>query len=91
MTNQRPLNTIEREILMRKNQRLGKEIDIAFVEYVSLFPRSTLCTITVSGNDALEVHMGISMRAKNEPNIPVIGEHISFTRAINQAAGVKGY
>jgi len=91
MTNIRPLNTIEKEILMRKNQRLGTDIDIGLVEYISLFPRSILCTITVHGNDALEYYMGISMRAKNEPNIPVIGEHVAFTRAINQAAGVKGY
>jgi len=88
MTNLRPLNKIETEILMRKNQRLGKDIDVAFVEYTQLFPRSILCTIIVPGPSE---YKGVSMRSKNEPNIPTIGEHVSFTRAINQAAGVRGY
>lgn len=88
MTNLRPLNKTEQEILMRKNQRMGKDLEVTLVEYDQLFPRTTLCTIITPGPES---YLGVSMKAKNDINIPVIGEHISFTRAINQAMGVRGY
>lgn len=88
MTTLRPLNKIEQEILMRKNQRLGKDLEVSLIEYELLFPRTVLCTIITPGPES---YMGVSMRAKNDVDIPTIGQTVAFTRALNQAMGVRGY
>jgi len=75
----RNLTRQEIEILEKKERRMGRNLPVTGIEYRKAFPRTTVCVLLYGANDDMEI--GVSMRAKGEPDIPSIGEIVSFTRA----------
>ena len=82
----RLLNKDELAILVKKEKRMGKKFDVVGIKYVKLFPRSTLCVLSTEHSHGVridELAFGISMRGRRDPDIPSIGEVLSFVRALN--------
>lgn len=80
--NMRRLNDEELAIMAKKEKRMGRKLPESNIEYRLVFPRTTVCILSAIG-DGTDFTIGVSMRAKNETDIPAIGEVIAFTRALN--------
>ena len=83
----RKLNAEELAIMEKKERRINKQFDVIGIEYRLAFPRTTLCLLRIEeifdGDAYTDLIIGVAMRAKDEEDIPVIGEVIAFTRALN--------
>ncbi len=84
----RSLNTDEAAILAVKEKRLGKKLPVTGIEYRTAFPRTTICILEKDrgyrGDISLkDFVIGSSMRGKGEADIPMIGERVAYTRALN--------
>lgn len=78
----RRLNEEELAIMAKKANRMGRIFPKLNIEYRLVFPRTTVCVLSAIG-DGTDFTIGVSMKAKNEVDIPAIGEVIAFTRALN--------
>ncbi|MDP1746528.1 MAG: hypothetical protein Q8L90_13190 [Bacteroidota bacterium] len=78
----RKLNIEELAIVAKKEKRMGIKLPKSNIEYRRVFPRTTVCILSAIG-DSTDFTIGVSMRAKNECDVPTIGEVIAFTRALN--------
>ncbi len=74
----RTLNKEEESILLKKEGRMNKKLNVTGIEYHELFPRTTLCKVIGSKET-----YGIAMKSKHDEDNPTIGKVLSFIRALN--------
>lgn len=74
------MNPRELEILLKKQIRKHRTLDINQVEYHDLVPRTRLCIVKTSEGD---IGYGIAIRSKLDPHIGDIANNLSFTRALD--------
>lgn len=80
----RELSELEKEIVKKKERRMGKIFDIKYIEYHPLFPRTTLCCISkVAYPKISEATFGATLKSRHDKDNPSVGEVVSFVRALN--------
>lgn len=78
------LSQLEKEIIAKKERRMGKIFDIKYVEYRPLFPRTTMCCISkVPEPKISETTFGATLKSRHDKDNPSVGEVVSFVRALN--------
>lgn len=85
----RVLTDTERGIIAKKEIRwirkgTMKKVNVDYINYTLLFPRTTLCSISKVKDPKLdEATFGLALKSKHDKNNPEVGEIISFVRALN--------
>ncbi len=74
----RTLNKEEQSILLKKEGRMNKKLNVTGIEYHDLIPRTTLCHVV-----GAKESYGVAIRSSRDKENLEIGNTIAFVRALN--------